>query len=147
MHLINTVDTVFVISPLAEILHLLQSYLLPLPALVFHYEFWVVVEHGVLAVGQWCKVRKHSPGMDVSWCAAHEPVGLLYHGSHIQVVTMVEKILKGKATREMREHFMEEERQKRLLTMGLTLFSEKKVVTSKSCFWEQSSRGSRQQVM
>ncbi len=107
-YLINTVYILFVISPLAEILHLLQPYLLPLPALVFHYEFWVVVEHGVLAAGEWCKVRKHSPGMDVSWCAAHEPVGLLYHGSHIQVVTVVEKILKGKATRERREHFEEE---------------------------------------
>lgn len=93
--LINTVKTLSVISPLTEILHLLQSYLLPLPALILHYEFWVVVEHGVLAFGERCKVREHSPGMYVSRCAAHEPVGLLYHGSHIQVVTVVEEILKG----------------------------------------------------
>lgn len=110
-YLINTVNTLSVISPLAEILHLLQSYLLPLLALVFHYEFWVVVEHGVLTFGQWCKVRKHSPGMDVSWCAAHEPVGLLYHGSHIQVVTVVEEILNRNQMGETIEHFMEEERQ------------------------------------
>lgn len=39
------------ISPLSEILHLLQSYLLLLPALVFHYEIWVMIEHRVLAFG------------------------------------------------------------------------------------------------
>lgn len=33
--------------------------------------------------------------MDAGWCAAHEPVGLLYHGSDIQVVTVVEEILRG----------------------------------------------------
>lgn len=93
-------DPLSVISPLAEILHLLQSYLLPLPALVIHYELGVVVEHGVLAFGQRCEVRQHSPGMDVSWCAAHEPVRFLYHGSQIQVVTVVEKILEAKETGE-----------------------------------------------
>lgn len=89
------------VLPLTEILHLLQSYLLPFLALVFHYEFWVVVENGVLAFGQWCKVREHGSGMDVSWCAAHESVGLLYHGSNIQIVTMVEKILKRRRDRKV----------------------------------------------
>lgn len=102
MNLLKTVNTLAIRSPLAEILHLLQSYLLPLPALVLHYEFWVVVEHGVLAFGQWSKVREQSPGMDVSRCAAHEPVSLLYHGSQIQVVTMVEEILRGKETGQWR---------------------------------------------
>lgn len=91
----------FAISPLTEILYLLHSYLLPLLAMVFHYEFWVVVEHRVLAFGQGSKVRKHSSGMDVSWCAAHELVSLLYHGSDIQVVTVMEKILEGNQRREM----------------------------------------------
>lgn len=89
------------ISPLSEILHLLQSYLLLLPALVFHYEFWVMIEHRVLAFGQWCKVREHGPGMDVSWCAAHELVGLLYHCSNIHVVTMVEEILQKRRDRKV----------------------------------------------
>jgi len=101
-YLLKTVNTLAIRSPLAEILHLLQSYLLPLPALVLHYEFWVVVEHGVLAFGQWGKVREQSPGMDVSRCAAHEPVSLLDHGSQIQVVTMVEEILRGKETGQWR---------------------------------------------
>lgn len=87
------------ISPLAEVLHLLQSYLLPFSVLVFHDEFRVVVEHGVLALGQRREVREHIPGMDVSWCAAHEPVRFFYHGSQIQVVTVVEEILRGKERR------------------------------------------------
>lgn len=82
------------VSPLVEILHLLTADLLSLPALVFHYEFWVVVEHGVLALGQWGEVRQHRAGMDVRRRAAHQPVRLLYHGSHVQVVTMVKEILK-----------------------------------------------------
>lgn len=83
-----------------------------------------MVEHRVLTFGKWCKVRKHSPGMDVSWCAAHEPVGFLYHSSHIQVVTMVEKILKGNQIGEMREPFIEEERKGSLRTPRLTFLSE-----------------------
>lgn len=86
------------ISPFTQILQFLQPYLLSLPALIFHYEFWEVVEHRVLASGQWSKVREQSPGMDVSRCAAHQPVGLLYHGSHIQVVTMMKKVLLKKET-------------------------------------------------
>lgn len=108
-----------VISPLTEIFHFLQSYLLSLSALIFYYEFWVLVEHGILAIRQWCKVRQHTPGMDVSWCAAHQPVGLLYHGSHVQVVTMVKKVLIKKETGEIRE---DDERPKSLLTDCGTLF-------------------------
>lgn len=52
-----------------------------------------MVEQRVVALGQGCEVRKQSSGVDVVRCAAHEPVGLLYHSSHIQVVTVVEKIL------------------------------------------------------
>lgn len=114
IHLL-TPTTHSVIWPLTEILHLLQSYLLPLPTLVFHYEFWVLVEHRVLASGQWCEVRKHIPGMDVSWCIAHEPVGLFYHGSHIQVVAVVEKILQGKNT-----EIFTKTRKVSSLTLGLT---------------------------
>lgn len=61
-----------------------------------------MVKHGILAIGQWSKVRQHSPGMDVNWCAAHQAVGLFDHGSHIQVVTMVKKVLIKKETGEMR---------------------------------------------
>lgn len=39
--------------------------------------------------------------MDVSWCAAHESVGLLYHCSNIQVVTMVEEILQKRRDRKV----------------------------------------------
>lgn len=88
--------------------------------------------------------------MDVSWCVAHEPVSLLYHGSHIQVVTVVEKILKGKEAGKLRGICMEEEKRDRKVGADYGadfIFRGAKVVTSKSCFWEQSSRGSRQQVM
>lgn len=60
-----------------------------------------MVEHRVLAFGQWCKVREHGPRMDVSWCAAHESVGLLYHCSNIQVVVMVEEILQKRRDRKV----------------------------------------------
>lgn len=79
--------------------------------------------------------------MDVSWCATHQSVGLLYHGSHIQVVPVVKEILKENQTENMSDYFMEEGQTVQFTDWG------KKVVTSKSCFWEQSSRGSRQQVI
>lgn len=77
-----------------------------------------MVKHRVLVFGQRCKVRKHSPGMDVGWCAAHEPVGLLYHRSDIQVVTVVEEILRGNDERGFYRG------EKNRLTMGLILFLE-----------------------
>lgn len=70
-------------SPLTQILHLLLLYFLSLPALVFHDEFWVLVKHGILAAGEWREIGERIFGMDVSWCAAHEPISLLYHGSNI----------------------------------------------------------------
>lgn len=81
-------------TPLTEMLHLFQSYLLSLPALVFHYEFWVVVKHRILVFGQRCEVRKHILGMNIRRCAVHDAVGLLYHVSYIHVITMVEEILR-----------------------------------------------------
>lgn len=80
-------------TPLTETLHLFQSYLLSLPALVFHFEFWVVVKHRILAFGQRCEVRKHILGVNIRRCAVHEAVGFLYHVSYIHVITMVEEIL------------------------------------------------------
>lgn len=94
-----------------------------------------MVEHGILASGERREVRQHGPGVDVSWRAAHQPVGLLYHGSHVQVVPVVEEILRG-------------EESSVLLTdlLAFVLFSVLFFSTSKSCFWEQRSRGPRQQV-
>lgn len=87
-----------------------------------------MVEHRIMAFCQRCKVRKHSPGMDVSWCAAHDPVGLLHHGSHIQVVTVVEEILRGNKTEEM---ISGEEETVRFNDLFL---EERRILASKSCF-------------
>lgn len=54
---------------------------------------------------------------------------------------MVKEILKENQTENLSDYFMEEGQ-----TVKLTDWV-KKVVTAKSCFWEQSSRGSRQQVI
>lgn len=93
--LIFTLANLCANTPLTLTLHFLLLYLLSLPVLVFHYEFWVLVKHRILAFGQWGKGREHIPGMNIRRCAFHDVVGLLYHGSHIQVITMVEEILRS----------------------------------------------------
>ena len=52
-----------------------------------------MVEDRVLGPGEGAEVGQQGPGVDGCRGAGHQAVGLLYHGTHVQVVTVVEEVL------------------------------------------------------
>ena len=61
--------------------------------LIVYNELGVLVEDGVLALGEGCELPQHPLGVDIWGCRVHQAIGLPQNLTHVHCITMVEEKL------------------------------------------------------